>query len=141
MAKKRGKQKQSSPSSSSPSLAHDVSSKKASASPHTLNLDLLEEQETEFHELFDSLDAMNEKQIQALMENMDKIREKIKGKKPVIEDSDHITNPTIDEPGVANPTSDELGVANPSNGEVLGSDKIAKRASEQVKEGLIPPER
>ncbi|KAK7260472.1 hypothetical protein RIF29_26544 [Crotalaria pallida] len=110
MAKKRGKQKQSSPSSSSPSLAHDVSSKKASASPHTLNLDLLKEQEIEFNELFDSLDSMNEKQIQALMENMDKIREKIKGKKPCIEDSDHITNPLL-------------------------------MNLEQVKEGLIPPER
>ncbi|KAK7287605.1 hypothetical protein RIF29_00886 [Crotalaria pallida] len=78
MAKKRGKLK-SSPSSSSPSRANVSKSQNDSVNHSPLNLDLLEEQETEFRDLFESLDSMNEEQVNALLENMDpKVQEQLK---------------------------------------------------------------
>ncbi|KAK7256612.1 hypothetical protein RIF29_30066 [Crotalaria pallida] len=123
MAKKRGrppKTPTNQPSPLSASTQKEVSGpSKNNVFANPLNLDMLEEQETEFHDLFDSLDSMNEQQVKALLENMDRIHEKIKGKHPMNEETIGSENPKQDGPNTTNPT----------------------KVQEQIKEGLISAER
>ncbi|KAK7287505.1 hypothetical protein RIF29_00785 [Crotalaria pallida] len=46
-----------------------------------INFDLLDEQETEFDDLVESIDALDEKQASSVLEKLDRIREKINGKR------------------------------------------------------------
>ncbi|KAK7273749.1 hypothetical protein RIF29_14812 [Crotalaria pallida] len=86
-----------------------------------INFDLLDEQETEFDDLVESIDALDEKQASSVLEKLDRIREKINGKRQA--KNVHGKHESVVKE-IANPTTKE---------------KIAKRAS--VKEGSIPAER
>ncbi|KAK7261409.1 hypothetical protein RIF29_27719 [Crotalaria pallida] len=89
------------------------------AASKPIDVVLLDEQESEFAWLMESIDAMDESQASAVLKKLDQIREKVKGKKPF----DNVVgksvakgpNPktVVDPKAVADPKSiDDLPVAN-----------------------------
>ncbi|KAK7287392.1 hypothetical protein RIF29_00665 [Crotalaria pallida] len=140
MAKKRGRPPKTPTNHPSPSStltqkvdSHNPKSQNTSANPLPINLELLDDQETKFRELFESLDSLNEQQVNALLDNMDRIREKIKGKKPIVDEVNH--SGQKDATGPSNPT---LGQISPQ--EILQVVETVKTL-DQIKEGLIEADR
>ncbi|KAK7267085.1 hypothetical protein RIF29_19749 [Crotalaria pallida] len=143
MAKKRGKQQKSPSPSSKPSSSHDNKSKDKTMDPSPIRLGLLEDQETEFQELFDNINGLSDKQAVSVLEKLDRIREKINGKqpmKPLNVDEDERSKD-----GVSLSDADQMQSKSDGSGTSASkpSEKITKRVSvqEQVNSGLIPSDR
>ncbi|KAK7251026.1 hypothetical protein RIF29_33888 [Crotalaria pallida] len=106
-----------------------------------IRLDLLDDQETEFQELFENIDGLSDKQAVSVLEKLDRIREKIKGKQPMQSlnaDADESSKEGLGATGASQlkPNNVEAGSSS-----LNYSDKITKRVSDQVNSGLIPADR